>query len=213
MTGQVDFTSNDYEGADIGLDTDDSTMFSRDVALRLRRDFGGFVAGTFLGYGDQDDNGDSDLSMSYTFAGLEAERATAFGSIFGEAGYLDSKDEFDEGTQRAPYVRAGLVYNLPNDFVMTGSVGYAGGRKYGEDIYDNNIINAEIGVERAVTGQLSVYGSYDYNRIWYEEDAENLGDTFGTVYVGVRMTLGNTTAARPLSPLGKWVSYNANEIE
>ncbi|WP_309663928.1 autotransporter outer membrane beta-barrel domain-containing protein [Tabrizicola sp.] len=213
LTGQIDFTSNDYSSADPSLDTDDATSFSRDLALRLRRDFGGFTAGAFLGYGDHNDFGDSDAAMYYTFAGIEAERAMAFGSIFGEVGYLDSTDEYDEGTQRAPYVRAGLVYNLPNDFVMTGSVGYAGGRKYGDDQFSNTILNAEIGLERAISDQLSVYGSYDYNRISYDDAGDDFGDTIGTLYVGVKMTLGGTKTARPLAPFGKWVSYNANEIE
>ena len=123
-------------------------MNSRDLALRLRRDFGGFTGGVFLGYGDHNDHGDSDEAMYYTFGGIKAEHAMSFGSVFGEVGYFDFNDEYDEGTRPAPYLRGGMIYNLPNAFVLTGSFGCAGGKKYTTDSFTNHIVNVEIGIER-----------------------------------------------------------------
>lgn len=218
FVGQIDLNYQKLEEAASSLDTDDATSEILDVTLRGMKDFGAVKAGLFLGYGEHHDYGDSDQNMYYKYIGIDASAPVSFGEVFGQVGYLDSVDEYDEGTQHAPFLRIGTTYNLASDLTLSGAVSVAGGRKYGDSFYQNHILGLELGLEKAIadTG-LSVYGSYEYTRIYYDYadgSPGETGDTFGTVWLGVKYNLGgDTKRGGKLPNVGQWVAYNANEIE
>ncbi len=197
--------------ADDTLDTDDATKSTAGVTLRLLNDQGGFTYGGFIGGGMHNDYGDSDEVMTYGYIGAEIAAKTSFGSYYGQIGYLDSYDEYVEGTREAPFINVGGAFDISDNYSLTGSLGYAGGKKYSSDL-DNRIINLSVGVERAV-GDYLVSVGYEATQISYE-DADRNGDTFGSFVVGATYAFGGTANhGSPLPNLANWVSYNANEIE
>ncbi len=213
--GQIDLNYQKLERASSALDDDDATSEMLDVTLRAMRDFGGFEGGLFLGYGIHNDYGDSDENMGYRYVGLDVAAPVSFGSVFGQVGFLDSFDEYDEGTQDAPFLRVGATYSLASDTSLFGAVSWAGGKKYGESAYDNTIVGLELGIEKALNDSgLSVYASYDHTRMYYTYEGVKSGDNFGTLWVGLKMNLGgDTKRGGKLPNFGQWVAYNANEIE
>ena len=217
FVGQVDLNYQSLADADPALNTDDTTMETLDVTLRGTKDFGGFQAGLFLGYGTHNDNGDSDLNMYYRYVGIDASKTVSFGEVFGQIGYLDSGDEYDEGTQEAPFLRVGASYNLGSDMVLTGAVSMAGGVKYDDSDYKNHVLGLELGLEKSIGDSgLSVYGSYEFTQIYYENSfvGDDYGDNFSTVWLGLKYDLGgDTKRGGKLPNLGQWVAYNANEVE
>ena len=215
FVGQIDLNYQHLARASASLDDDDATMEMLDVTLRGMKDFGTVQAGLFLGYGTHNDYGDAELNMYYKYIGIDASAPVSFGEVFGQIGYLDSHDQYGEGTQQAPFLRVGATYNLASDMTLSGAVSLAGGRKYGSDDYQNHILGLELGLEKAITDTgLSVYGSYEYTRIYYDDAPDNFGDTFGTVWLGVKYDLGGSAKRGGKLPnFGQWVAYNANEIE
>lgn len=217
FVGQIDLNYQHLVAASPALDDDDATNEMLDVTLRGMKDFGSVTAGLFLGYGKHQDYGDSNENMYYKYIGIDASAPVSFGEVFGQLGYLDSHDEYDEGTQQAAFLRVGAAYNLASDMVLSGAVSVAGGRKYGDSIYENHILGLELGLEKAITDTgLSVYGSYEYTRIYYQNGGapEKNGDNFGTIWLGMKYNLGgDTKRGGKLPNIGQWVAYNANEIE
>ena len=72
----------------------------------------------------------------------------------------------------------------------------------------------ELGLEKALSDDLSIYGSYEYTRIFYKSGSDKFGDNFGTVWLGLRYNLGgDTKRGGKLPNVGQWIAYNANEIE
>lgn len=216
VIGQLDLKQQGLEPASPALDDDDATQVLRDATLRLMRDFGGLRAGLFLGKGRHDDYGDSDLPMGYDFQGLEASAAIGSGAVFGQVGRFDSFDEFDEGIQDASFVRLGGAAAIGSGYTLSGAVSYARGLAYGVD--PARVKGLELSLQRAIEGTpYTVYASYDYTRIEYWDavkPAGKIGDTFGTVWIGMRIDLGSPTKRGGALPeIGRWVAYRANEIE
>lgn len=181
-----------------------------------------FLIGAFIGVGRHDDTGDSDEDMGYWFDGIEASAGMGWGNIFGQIGYLDSFDEYDEGTQSAPFIRVGATYFIDDNFAVTAAGSLAGGVKYDDDDYPNRIIGLEIEPEyKFAESPISVFARYEFNQISYETPAgDRYGDTFHAFKVGLRIrsdgTLrdnlsGGGSLSSPMA--GPWVAYNANEIE
>lgn len=216
FSGQIDLNYLTLGSASGGLDNDDTTKETLDIALRGYRDFGGITGGIFLGYGGHDDNGDANRAMGYRFFGLEIIKDVSFGNIYGQIGYLDSHDQYDEGTQDAPFVQIGANYEMPKNYVLSGAIGYAGGEKYGSPGgYANRIMNAQIGIERQLDSKpITLYANYEVSQISYNVSGIQYGDTFQTLNVGVKFQMGKSAKRKPRLPsFGKWVAYNANEIE
>lgn len=193
------------------LDTDDATAYTADLTLRVLYDVNALTFGGFIGTGAHDDGGDSDESMTYRFIGAELSGDTSFGGYFAQIGYLDSADEYDEGTQDAPFIHVGGSYDFANGMTAYGTLGYATGKKYAED--DNTIIDLALGVERPF-GDVTGYAEWRRTEISYDDSGTSYGDTFDTLSIGIVMEFGgDADHGSPLPPLGRWVAYNANEIE
>lgn len=204
-----------FSDADEELNFDDSTKSTADLTLRVLRDAGAYTFGGFIGSGQHDDDGDSDEDMTYQFAGAEVATDLAFGELFAQVGYLDSTDEYDEGTQDAPFVNFGGSYGFSNGYAVLGSLGFAGGNKYGDEESNNRIINLTLGVERTF-GDVAVNASYEATQISYKFDGddERYGDTFGTLSIGATYAFGGAgDHGSKLPNFGNWVAFNANEIE
>ncbi len=185
--------------------------------------FDNFLVGGFGGYGRHEDDGDSDERMSYWFAGAEGKMFTSWGSVFGQAGYLDSEDEYDEGTQEAPFARLGMNYFVSDNWSVSADGAIALGNKYGDDDYNNRILDFGVGTEyRLASMPISVFGRYEFTQVSYKEDGDDdrYGDNFHTVMAGVRFRFGDTLREADRAPgsldlpsFGKWVAFNANEVE
>ena len=101
--------------------------------------------------------------------------------------------------------------------VLTGAVSMAGGVKYDDSDYKNHVLGLELGLEKSIGDSgLSVYGSYEFTQIYYENSfvGDDYGDNFSTVWLGLKYDLGGDTKRDSKLPnLGQWVAYNANEVE
>ena len=211
FVGQVDLN---WQALTMVDGDEDATKSIFDLTLRGMRDFGGVQGGVFLGKGEHQDYGDSDEYMSYQFIGFDAEKDMSFGTVYGQLGYLDSRDEYGEGTQRAAFLRVGGDYEIGNGLTVTGAFSMAKGRKWDSDQYGVDILGIELGVEKAIGDNgLSLYGSYEHTKIEVDYK-DGYGDEFGTLWVGLKMNLGgDTKRGSKLPNLGQWVAYNANEVE
>lgn len=179
-----------------------------------------WLIGAFGGIGKHEDYGDSDEPMGYWFVGAEALAQTDWGHVFGQVGYLDSYDEYDEGTQQAPFVRAGLTYFIDDNFAITAAGSLAGGRKSGSGGFPNRTIGLEIEPEyKFADSPVSIFGRYEFNQISYV-DGPTYGDNFHVFKVGLRIRSDGTLrdnlsggggVTTPMA--GQWTAYNANEIE
>lgn len=210
-TGEFEFNSNYFTPASQSLDNDDATQNTVDTTLHAFRDFNGVTVGGFFGFGLHDDYGDSDGGMGYRYAGLEAWKDFGAYDLYGQIGMLDSYDEYDEGTRNAGFINVGGSYAFNDITRMTGALGFSRGDKYSSD-YQNSIYNVKLGVERDF-GKFTGVAGYEWTQISYK-DGSRYGDTFNELYVGLRMNFGGSATHAPdLPSFGKWVAYNANEIE
>ena len=215
ITGVAALGFSAFADADDDLDVDDTTMETLDLTLRVLSTSGNLTYGGFIGAGSHNDNGDSDEDMTYEFIGAEVEVAASFGSYFAQVGYLDSADEYDEGTQDAPFINAGLNYRMFDDYNFVGTFGFAGGNKYGDEDSGNRVLSASVGIERMV-GNLLVSAGYEITEISYKYDGDDTryGDTFGTLSIGATFAFGGqANHGTPLPNFGNWVAFNANEVE
>ena len=184
---QGDVYGAQFASPDVG-DLDDWTDNYIHGAGHAYYRFDNFLVGGFGGYGSHDDTGDSDESMTYWFAGAEAKMLTGWGSVFGQLGYLDSQDEYDEGTQDAPFVRLGANYFVNDNLGLKIDGSYAGGDKYDED-YCNRILDLGLeGEYKFNTFPVSMFGRYEFTQISYKEegDDDRFGDNFHTFLIGLR---------------------------
>lgn len=202
-----------WSSADSDLDPDDATQSTLDASLRgFWQGAGPVRYSAFAGIGEQNDYGDSNQDMTYVFMGADAEWQTDFGSVFGQVGYFDSSDEFAEGTQNAPFLRIGGVYEFGLDYSATAAFSVAGGEKYVNKL-DNRTLNIELGLEKDF-GNFVGFARYEWTQISYKFGGDRFGDTFETLSLGVRLVLGGKVNHGPdIAPIGRWVAYNANEIE
>lgn len=210
--GQVDLAYQGLEPPNPNLHTDDATDFMVDATLRLMRDYGPLQAGLFLGQGLHDDYGDSDETMGYGFFGLDLAAESGPATLFAQIGRLDSFDDQNEGTQDASFLRLGASRDIGGGYTLTGAVFLARGLKYA--VSPLQIEGAEIGVERHIAATpYTLYARYDHTQIVFTNGSD-FGDTFNTLWVGVKMDLGGQTRRGGRLPdFGQWVAYNANEIE
>ena len=199
--------------ADDSLDTDDATRGVLDLTLRALFDRGDVTYGGFIGYGKQDDYGDSDEDMTYAYIGAEFSRDVAWGSYYGQVGYFTGEDEYDEATQDAPFINLGANYGLANGIELYGALGYAGGKKYGDSDYPNRTVDLRLGARRDFGG-FTGYVEAQSIQISYDSSGTRYGDTFNSISVGMTMTFGSDVDhGTGLPEFGRWSAYNANEIE
>lgn len=211
-----------FQNPDKG-DLDDWTRAYGHGAAHLYYRAGDFLVGGFGGYGAHNDTGDSDESMSYWFLGAEGKVQTNWGSLFAQAGYLDSKDEYDEGTSNAPFVRLGANYFVNDNWSVKADAAYAGGIKYDDNDFKSRILDFNLESEyRPDSWPVSLFGRYEYTQISYQQtgNPNRYGDNFHTFMVGLKFRSGATLREADRAPgsldlpsVGKWVAFNANEIE
>ena len=207
---------------DEGNGDDDWTRYHADVTGHFLYSPGeAFLIGVFIGAGVHEDTGDSDENMNYWFDGIEASAGMGWGNLFGQVGYLDSVDEYDEGTKKAPFIRVGATYFLDDNFAITGAASFVGGIKLDDVDLPNRISGLEIEPEyKFADSPISVFARYEFNEISYDDAGIRRGDTFHAFKVGLRIRSDGTLrdnlsgAGSLSSPMaGPWVAFNANEIE
>jgi hypothetical protein len=214
FTGLAKIAGSTWSSADASLDQDDSTTYTLDLTLRgYWETANGLRYSGFVGLGRHDDDGDSDQDMGYFFIGADATKQTSFGNVFAQFGVFESYDQYSEGTHgNAPFLRLGGVYDLSDLYALTGSVAWAGGDKYDSN-ENNRTLNAELGLERRFD-TFTGFARYEWTQISYDFSGARYGDTFETIVIGLRFDLGGKIDTGPdIAPIGRWVAYNANEIE
>ncbi len=212
--GEAALGFHSLDDADSSLDTDDATSYTRDLTLRLHHNQGMMNFGAFVGVGRHNDYGDSDEKMKYSFYGLEAGRDFSGFSLFGQIGAFDSEDEFDEGIQDGSFIRVGGDYEIRSGLRIVSAIAYAEGDKKGSD--PAKVIDFEIGVERDIDNSpFTIYGKVQHQRNSYKDSSgDTYGDTFNIITAGFKATFGKKAMhGRSLPSFGKWVAYQANEIE
>lgn len=215
FTGVIALHHGGISGADSSLNTDDATSEVYDLTARALVENGAMTYGGFIGVGGHDDYGDSDEVMTYNYIGAEFSNAMSWGGYFAQVGFIDSADEYWEGTQVAPFVNVGGHYDLANDYALFGAFAYGGGIKYGEAEYQNRIVDLTLGASRDF-GQFDGYVALQSIQISYEDGpgGDYYGDTFNSVAFGITYEFGgDQNHGSRLPQIGRWVAYNANEIE
>jgi hypothetical protein len=198
---------------DFDADEEDATKYVADITLRGLMSRGDMTFGVFLGSGRQDDYGDADEDMTYEYAGLEFSKDLTWGNYYTQVGYVNGEDQYDESLQDATFVNVGTQYDLQNGFALTGAVGVAQGDTESDPTDDTTVLDVTIGAERDF-GNFVGFVELQQQQIYYEDGADNYGDTFTSFSVGVTMTFGGDVShGTPLPDLGRWVAYKANEIE
>lgn len=185
------------------------------VHLYSRMDSG--LYGAFAGGGITDDNGDSDESQTYWFIGAEGQWQVHDSIVFGQAGYLEADDEYDEGLSEAGFARiGGRVFTQPN-FALMAAVSGAFGQQDDDDAY---LANLELEAEHAFgNGSTSLFASYEGTFVSFDNGDSN--SDFHGVMVGFRWrpgasdlkTVYNGPASLELPSVDRWVAFTANEIE
>lgn len=213
--GEADLNFHFLESANAAFDTDDATKYTRDITLRLHHTNGNMNYGAFVGYGQHDDYGDSDEDMNYTFLGVETGKDFGSYGIFAQVGGFDSEDEYNEGLQHGAFIRVGGNYEMQNGYRILSSIAYATGNK--SSTLDAKVMDLELGVERDISNSpFTLYGVYQHQQNSFDDGGGggDFGDSFGIITVGLRATFGNKAShGRKLPSVGKWVAYQANEIE
>ncbi len=192
-------------------------------AVHLYHRTDNFLVGALGGLGIHDDRGDSNREMNYWFAGAEGKMLTGWGSVFAQAGYLDSYDRYDEGTRDAPFARLGINYFLNDNWSVKLDGAYAGGKKWTDDL-PNRIFDFNVESEiRPETWPVSLFARYEFTQISYhalDSDQYRYGENFHTFMVGLKFRSGATLRDADRAPgsldlpsFGKWVAFNANEVE
>ena len=192
-------------------------------AVHLYHRMDNFLVGALGGVGVHDDRGDSNREMNYWFAGAEGKMLTGWGSAFIQAGYLDSYDRYDEGTQDAPFARLGVNYFVNDNWSVKLDAAYAGGKKW-EARLPNRIFDFNVESEvRPDSWPVSLFARYEFTQLSYhalDNDKDRFGENFHTFMVGLKFRSGATLreadrapGALDLPSFGKWVAFNANEVE
>jgi hypothetical protein len=195
---------------DLGDDDATSTLF--DLTLRGLKSDGDMSYGVFIGAGVQDDYGDADERMTYRYLGVEFAHDQSWGDYYAQFGFVDGDDEYNESTSNAPFLNVGGRYNLENGYALTGALAIAGGVKY-DDEYSNRILDLSVGAERDF-GNYVGFVKMQHMQIFYDDDGFRYGDSFNTLSVGITMNFGGSSKhGSTLPELGRWVAYNANEVE
>lgn len=210
----------DARGSLFKNNNDDDNDWTRNyltgaVHLYSRMDSG--LYGAFAGGGITDDNGDSDESQTYWFIGAEGQWQVHDSIVFGQAGYLEADDEYDEGLKEAGFARVGgRIFTRPNTALMAAVSG-AFGQQDDDDAY---LANLELEAEHAFgNGSTSLFASYEATFISFDSGDNN--SNFHGVMLGFRwrpgasdlMTVYNGPASLELPSVDRWVAFTANEIE
>ncbi|WP_395449033.1 hypothetical protein ACHMW7_03750 [Aminobacter sp. UC22_36] len=216
----------DLQGTAIGRadkpDTDWTRTYGHGaIHLYYRND--SFFLGGFGGFGLQDDVAKSNKPRAYRFVGAEAKLLTGWGSVFGQAGYVDSETRWGEGLNDAPFARLGFAYFVADNWSIKADGAYAGGTKYNEGAPSRTLdFNLE-SEYRADAWPVSLFGRYEFTQIsWHvtDSDAYSYGDNFHTFMVGLKFRSGTTLREADRAPgsldlpsFGKWAAFSANEID
>jgi hypothetical protein len=218
-----------YYGLSNNVTENDATKSTKEVTLRYLSEHDGHTFGGFAGTGIVEDYGDYVGHMGYVFMGAEISKEIEFGGYYAQVGMMDSNNtRFKEGTQNAPFINIGGRYELGNNFMLTGSLGFAGGKKGVWNSYtlkpikvNNNTFNARVGLERSfgdITGsvgyEITQFSAVAPGYISNKFDTVRIGDTFEQFYVGFKYNFGaKANHGSPLPSFRNWIAYNFNEIE
>lgn len=182
----------------------------------------GGLFGAFAGGGLAGDSGDTDKDQTYWFAGLEGQMALDSAIVFGEIGYLDGNDEFDEGINKAGFGRIGIRYFPKANWALMAAASGAFGQQDNEDEPDADALIGDLKLEAEYgfgNGSTSVFSSYEGTLVSF--DGGDHGTDFHSVMVGFRLRLGASALRAAYSGPGslelpsvdRWFAYTANEVE
>jgi hypothetical protein len=74
-------------------------------------------------------------------------------------------------------------------------------------------LDLSVGAERDF-GNYVGFVKMQHMQIFYDDDGFCYGDSFNTLSVGITMNFGGSSKhGSTLPELGRWVAYNANEVE
>jgi hypothetical protein len=178
--------------------------------------------GAFAGAGLAGDTGDTDEDQTYWFAGLEGQMALDSAIMFGEVGYLDGDDEFDEGINQAGFARIGIRYFPHANLALMAAASGAFGQQDNDDEPDSDSVIGDIKLEAEYafgTGSTSVFTSYEGTFVSF--DGGDHSTDFHSVMLGFRWRLGapdlktaySGPASLDLPSVDRWFAYTANEVE
>jgi hypothetical protein len=203
-------------------DEDDWTQSYLTGGLHVFTMTSGGLIGAFAGGGFAGDTGDTTKDQTYWFAGIEGQMSLDNSILFGEIGYLDGDDEFDEGINQAGFGRIGLRYFPDANWALMAAGSGAFGKQDNDDEPDSDALIGDIKLEAEYsfgTGSTSVFTSYEGTFVSF--DGGDHSTDFHAVMLGFRLRLGSQDLKSAYSGPGslelpsvdRWFAYTANEVE
>jgi hypothetical protein len=187
------------------------------------RNEGTSLWGIFGGGGIHNDTGDTDQNMYLWFAGVEGQFYRPNAVLFGQAGYIGSSDEYQEGLDDAGFLRLGGSYFLSGSTALKAAISGAYGTQDPSDRDGKaSLADVQLELEHAygVTG-LSTFLGYEGTFVWVDRENDDVQTDFHALTVGLRVRTGAPDfrsatydgASLDLPPVTRWVAYTANEVE
>jgi hypothetical protein len=213
---QTDIRGSQFDRGDDDND-DDWTRNYLTGGLHLYHRTATGLYGAFAGTGIHDDSGDTDDEQTYWFFGAEGQWQVNNAIVFGQAGYLDADDEYEEGLNEAGFARLGGRVFKKQNLALMAAVSGAFGQQDSDDAY---LANLELEAEHAFgSGSTSLFSSYEGTFVSFDSGDHNTN--FHSVMVGFRwrpgaddlMSVYSGPASLELPSVDRCVAYSANEIE
>jgi hypothetical protein len=206
--------SNDHE-------SDDWTKSYLTGALHLYMDMQASKLGVFGGGGITDGD-DTDEDQTYWFAGLEGQRVMGNAVLFGQLGYLDGEDEFDEGINQAGFAQIGARWFAQPNMAFMAALSGAFGQQDNGDASDSDAWIGDVALEAEYgfgNSGASVFASYEGTFVSFDGGDHNTN--FHGAMLGFRwrpgspdlMTAYSGPASLQVAPVDRWFAFTANEVE
>jgi len=219
--GQLDILGSAFADNDLGNDRDWTRGYlTGAVHLYSRMPSG--VYGAFAGGGFTEDTGDSDESQTYWFLGIEGQRQMDNTILFGQVGYLDGDDEYEEVLNQGGFARIGARRFTQSNTAYMAALSGAFGKQDNNDEDDPSALigNIELEAEHGYgSGETSLFASYEGTFVSFDGGDHNTN--FHSFMLGLRWYPGATNlmsayagpGSLDLPSFGRWASFTANEVE
>jgi hypothetical protein len=204
-----------------GDDDEDLTDSYLTGALHLFMDMPVGKLGIFGG-GGMTESDDTDEDQTYWFAGLEGQRAMGNALLFGQLGYLDGDDEFDEGINQAGFAQIGARFFAQPNMAFMAALSGAFGKQDNGDEADSDAWIGDIALEAEYgfgNSGASAFASYEGTFVSFDGGDHNAN--FHGAMAGFRwrpgapdlMTAYSGPASLQVAPVDRWFAFTANEVE
>ncbi len=205
----------------------DQTIGDLTAAAHLSyRDPSMFLVGLFGGGGLSEDNGDDEEDITFFFAGAEAQGYWDNFTAYGQVGYLDGEEFYQEIPENAWFGRGVLSYYYMSNTKISGELSFLSGDRpngaggngelevFGwgakvQHLFDVPVLPGPAGISVAYNGY-----NYDATNESDSPDVHEFRIGFDFLFGSPSLIDNDRRAAGlDLAPINRWISTSTNEIE